>query len=320
MVGWLWVEEEAKKPGDDGQKMQEETGADRQWTKTCSHYQQARRERKKSFSVLTVTRDGLTGQEVIEATTPGGHVLRDRKLGRCGDDEEQIVIRELQAADTTEEYVRRHAVSQVLERAAAPAKHGTTRVVRVDHVGGLGAVGRGGGEMGGSSRSYDVDTALSDENVLGGQKLPDAARMGSSVQLISHRSSKMRASGGEIVRSVSDVEIGGAGFGGMEGGAADERLSTNAVSWGRHFHNPNNPVSIALSNEKNTRAFRRLNSIIQARSRRSELVIMNLPDMWDHTDPGQCVKYLRCAETLVDNIDRVLFVHGSGHEVFDIGA
>ena len=34
-------------------------------------------------------------------------------------------------------------------------------------------------------------------------------------------------------------------------------------------------------------AFKRLNTIIRARSRRAELVIMNLPDIWDHVDPKE---------------------------------
>ena len=65
-------------------------------------------------------------------------------------------------------------------------------------------------------------------------------------------------------------------------------------------------------------AFRRLNMIIQARSRRAELVIMNLPDIWDHEDPAECEHYVQCCESLVSGLDRVLFVHSSGYEIFNI--
>ncbi len=47
---------------------------------------------------------------------------------------------------------------------------------------------------------------------------------------------------------------------------------------------------------------------------------MNLPDIWNHRNPDECEKYMHYCETLVEGLDRVLFVHSSGHEVFDIGA
>jgi hypothetical protein len=65
---------------------------------------------------------------------------------------------------------------------------------------------------------------------------------------------------------------------------------------------------------------RRLNGIIMARSRRAELVIMNLPDIWNHRDPAECEKYMSYCEALVSGLDRVLFVHSCGHEVFDINS
>ncbi|CAD7935815.1 unnamed protein product [Amoebophrya sp. A25] len=104
-------------------------------------------------------------------------------------------------------------------------------------------------------------------------------------------------------------------------GNTPKRVSTNSASRQGSKSMVRGTESLPeIPEQHSLLAFRRLNSIIQARSRRAELVIMNLPDLWDHTDPNECVKYLRCAEALVDRLERVLFVHGSGHEVFDIGS
>jgi len=64
-------------------------------------------------------------------------------------------------------------------------------------------------------------------------------------------------------------------------------------------------------------AFKRLNQIIVTRSKRAQLVVMNLPDLWGQEE-SQVVKYMTYCETLTSDLERVLFVHSTGHEVFDI--
>ncbi|CAD7972330.1 unnamed protein product [Amoebophrya sp. A120] len=316
--------------------------------------------RKKSFSVLTVGRD----DEVIEATTPGGHILRDRKVGTCDEDEEQIVIRELQCQ--TAAPPARNTEQRAHQNGAGAKQQATTKVVRVDQINapnGNGGAKNGGippgrlsssssasadgalaqiavAKQGSSSRSYDADAVLLDEGKTGGDRqVPHAVSTGAV--LVAQRNSAAPSKPGDM-RSVDDIDLHLPSEGLRD--QASSATHQSSVSWGRHFQGRSNPVTIALQNEtrggSNSRqgskgkssslpeipeqhsllAFRRLNSIIQARSRRAELVIMNLPDLWDHSDPNECVRYIRCAETLVDKIDRVLFVHGSGHEVFDIGA
>jgi len=63
---------------------------------------------------------------------------------------------------------------------------------------------------------------------------------------------------------------------------------------------------------------KRLNDEILKRSKRAELVIMNLPDIWG-TARDEVEKFMAYCDTLTLGLDRVLFVHASGHEIFDIG-
>jgi len=67
----------------------------------------------------------------------------------------------------------------------------------------------------------------------------------------------------------------------------------------------------------NVESFTKLNQIIFARSKRAQLVVMNLPDMWG-TEPEEVKKFMAYCDTLTDGLERVLFVHSSGHEIFDL--
>lgn len=59
------------------------------------------------------------------------------------------------------------------------------------------------------------------------------------------------------------------------------------------------------------------NKIILSRSKRAQLVVMNLPSLWGTAVP-EVTKFMTYCERLTDRLDRVLFVHSSGHEIFDI--
>jgi len=67
----------------------------------------------------------------------------------------------------------------------------------------------------------------------------------------------------------------------------------------------------------NVEAFHRLNQIIHTRSKRAQLVVMNLPDLWG-TAEDEVMKFMSYCDTLTKGLDRVLFVHSSGHEIFDL--
>jgi len=64
-----------------------------------------------------------------------------------------------------------------------------------------------------------------------------------------------------------------------------------------------------------TESFNKLNSIIHSRSRRAQLVVMNLPNFWG-ADFDNSVRFVGYCETLTRGLERVLFVHSSGHEIF----
>eukprot|EP00933_Yihiella_yeosuensis_P026841 TRINITY_DN20849_c2_g1_i1.p1 TRINITY_DN20849_c2_g1~~TRINITY_DN20849_c2_g1_i1.p1 ORF type:complete len:995 (-),score=167.31 TRINITY_DN20849_c2_g1_i1:230-3214(-) len=62
---------------------------------------------------------------------------------------------------------------------------------------------------------------------------------------------------------------------------------------------------------------KRLNSMIVTRSSSAQLVVMNLPDQWG-SDKESAQNYMMYCNTLTEGLDRVMFVHSSGHEVFEI--
>mmetsp|Transcript_17676 Transcript_17676/g.37847 ORF Transcript_17676/g.37847 Transcript_17676/m.37847 type:complete len:1040 (-) Transcript_17676:442-3561(-) len=60
-----------------------------------------------------------------------------------------------------------------------------------------------------------------------------------------------------------------------------------------------------------------LGGMIHQRSKRAQLVVMNLPDVWG-TEADELLNYVRYCDTLTKGLERVLFVHSSGKEIFDI--
>jgi len=69
----------------------------------------------------------------------------------------------------------------------------------------------------------------------------------------------------------------------------------------------------------NTDSFSQMNQIIFSRSKRAQLVVMNLPDLWG-TQPEEVKKFMSYCDELTKGLERVLFVHSSGHEIFDLSA
>jgi len=61
----------------------------------------------------------------------------------------------------------------------------------------------------------------------------------------------------------------------------------------------------------------KLGQIVQSRSKRAQLVVMNLPDLWG-TEDDEVRKYMRYCDALTQGLERVLFVHSTGREIFDI--
>lgn len=72
-----------------------------------------------------------------------------------------------------------------------------------------------------------------------------------------------------------------------------------------------------MRDNANAESFTRLNQIIHTRSKRAQLVVMNLPDLWG-TEPEEVRKFMTYCDTLTKGLERVLFVHSSGHEIFDL--
>jgi len=68
---------------------------------------------------------------------------------------------------------------------------------------------------------------------------------------------------------------------------------------------------------QNAESFAKLNQIIHQRSKRAQLVVMNLPDLWGD-EPDDVRRFMGYCDDLTAGLDRVLFVHSSGHEIFDI--
>eukprot|EP00397_Hematodinium_sp_SG-2012_P001356 GEMP01001357.1.p1 GENE.GEMP01001357.1~~GEMP01001357.1.p1 ORF type:complete len:1249 (+),score=221.98 GEMP01001357.1:134-3880(+) len=67
----------------------------------------------------------------------------------------------------------------------------------------------------------------------------------------------------------------------------------------------------------NELASERLNGIIKSKSKDSQLILMNLPNIWSTSQEGS-LRYMAYCDTLVMGLNRVVFVHSAGHEVFDI--
>jgi hypothetical protein len=78
------------------------------------------------------------------------------------------------------------------------------------------------------------------------------------------------------------------------------------------------PDAAPTSHGDNIESFHKLNQIIHTRSKRAQLVVMNLPDLWG-TDVAEVKKFMNYCDILTLGLERVLFVHSTGHEVFDLG-
>ncbi|CAJ1339809.1 unnamed protein product [Effrenium voratum] len=61
----------------------------------------------------------------------------------------------------------------------------------------------------------------------------------------------------------------------------------------------------------------RLNQVVLSRSSQAELVVMNLPQQWG-TESPQARAFMTYCNALTEGLKHVVFVHSSGHEVFDL--
>lgn len=61
----------------------------------------------------------------------------------------------------------------------------------------------------------------------------------------------------------------------------------------------------------------RLNQVVLSRSSEAELVVLNLPQQWG-TEAPQARAFMAYCNALTAGLKRVVFVHSSGHEVFDL--
>jgi hypothetical protein len=59
-----------------------------------------------------------------------------------------------------------------------------------------------------------------------------------------------------------------------------------------------------------------MNKKILEESKRAQLVLMNLPDVWDTSETG-AVQYLSYCESITQGLDRIVFVHSAGTEALD---
>jgi potassium/chloride transporter 4/5/6 len=76
-------------------------------------------------------------------------------------------------------------------------------------------------------------------------------------------------------------------------------------------------ATLAAAEEVDVTGCANLNNLILSRSKRAQLVVLNLPTVWG-TEPAEVKKFMSYCDTLTTGLDRVLFVHSSGHEIFDI--
>jgi len=87
---------------------------------------------------------------------------------------------------------------------------------------------------------------------------------------------------------------------------------------GEQFKSERPSLSLGSEEWDRVASFKKLNETILSRSKRSQLVVMNLPDIWG-TEEKEVNKFMTYCDTMTQGIDRVLFVHSTGHEVFEIG-
>jgi hypothetical protein len=68
---------------------------------------------------------------------------------------------------------------------------------------------------------------------------------------------------------------------------------------------------------RDVHSFERLNTLIVQRSAKSDLVMLNLPNIWGLQDQD-CEAYMAYCDCLTNGLERVMFVHSAGHEVFSV--
>jgi potassium/chloride transporter 4/5/6 len=103
--------------------------------------------------------------------------------------------------------------------------------------------------------------------------------------------------------------------------ASDLFQSTDEAKAARRSHVQGALAKASHAGEQpaESNAVHTLNKLVLARSNRAQLVIMNLPDVWG-TDAGAAEEFLSYCDGITDGVDRVLFAHASGHEIFDLNA
>lgn len=61
-------------------------------------------------------------------------------------------------------------------------------------------------------------------------------------------------------------------------------------------------------------SFKKLNAIVCSRSKRAELIVMNLPDVWGN-DFDDALEYVTFCNELTNGLERVLFMRSTGKEI-----
>uniref|UniRef100_A0A7S1R5U7 Uncharacterized protein n=1 Tax=Alexandrium catenella TaxID=2925 RepID=A0A7S1R5U7_ALECA len=101
-----------------------------------------------------------------------------------------------------------------------------------------------------------------------------------------------------------------------EKGSPNSRLSGVFTGSRKSLTDEKEPFT-PMTDNASGESFARMNQIIYTRSKRAQLVVMNLPDIWG-TAPAEIQKFMTYCDTLTQGLERVLFVHSSGHEIFDL--
>jgi potassium/chloride transporter 4/5/6 len=73
--------------------------------------------------------------------------------------------------------------------------------------------------------------------------------------------------------------------------------------------------SKAAPSWENVEGFSKLNQVIVGESQAAQLVVINLPDVWG-TRQDDCERFMSYCDTLTNGLERVVFVHSTGTEMF----
>lgn len=84
-------------------------------------------------------------------------------------------------------------------------------------------------------------------------------------------------------------------------------------SWDKLFKGE----SHQLEQKQRLKNCRKLNRILQERSAQSDLVLVSLPEPAVVDSEEDCQEYFSYLEEISRNLDRLIFIHGSGTEVID---